>query len=24
MVQVLFEILPADLKRPSLIPVKHH
>ncbi len=24
MVHVLFEILPADLKGPSLIPVKHH
>ena len=24
MVHVLFEILPADLKGPSLIPVRHH
>lgn len=24
MVHVLFEVLPADLNRPSLIPVKHH
>jgi quercetin dioxygenase-like cupin family protein len=24
MVHLLFEILPADLKGPSLIPVKHH
>ena len=24
MVHVLFEILPADLNGPSLIPVKHH
>ena len=24
MVHVLFEILPADLKGPSLIPVQHH
>lgn len=24
MVHILFEILPADLKGPSLIPVQHH
>jgi len=24
MVHVLFEVLPADLNGPSLIPVRHH